>query len=160
MSGRRGRPPTHPAGTTGADRSHAALARLKAAGGGRKTFDLSAHAIESLQVIRQRAGDRSDRDVIERLLAAELGSVSHHDAKMPVPEPARTPPTHPAAGTWLYSKGGLPQNRSTPEALLAICRMLLTHVDPKVRTRFEARIQLSVDGLATAAPSRLADFDD
>jgi hypothetical protein len=70
------RPRTHPDGTTASDRARAALARLEQSGGARKTFALSAGAIEALGAIRRSVGDRSETAVIERLLAAEWARIT------------------------------------------------------------------------------------
>ncbi|MBP2302503.1 hypothetical protein [Azospirillum picis] len=65
------RPRKHPEGTTAADRNREALARLREAGGTRKVIDLSGEAVAALAAIRQATAERSDREVIERLLLAE-----------------------------------------------------------------------------------------
>lgn len=70
------RPRKYPDGTTAADRTRVALDRLRADGGARKAFDLSAEALESLATIRAIAGDRSDRALVERLLQEELARLN------------------------------------------------------------------------------------
>jgi hypothetical protein len=62
------RPRKHESASARADASRIALV---AAGGARREFRLSPHAIESLAIIRELAGDATDTALIERLLDAE-----------------------------------------------------------------------------------------
>lgn len=79
------RPRLHPVGTTASDRARAALARLEANGGARKTFALSARAVESLAIIRRFCGDATDTALVERILEGERMRVLQSDAEPPAP---------------------------------------------------------------------------
>lgn len=65
------RPRTHPEGTSAAEMVKASVAARLAAGSRRKVLILSPRAIESLALIRETAGDRSDTALIERLIESE-----------------------------------------------------------------------------------------
>ncbi len=65
------RPRRHPEGFTATDRKRAARQALSASGGAVRQFELSARAIESIALIRERGLDRTDVALIERLVEAE-----------------------------------------------------------------------------------------
>lgn len=62
------RPRVHPPGTS---RVTARLARVRAAGGARREFVLSAETQAAIAAIRARGRDASDTALIERLVAEE-----------------------------------------------------------------------------------------
>ena len=66
------RPRTHPEGTSAADRVAMHGARLKAAGGGRRSYAFGPDTMAALAAILARAGDRSETALIARLLREEL----------------------------------------------------------------------------------------
>lgn len=63
-----GRPRKYPVGTTASEIARAATERLAANGGARKTFALSARALESMSMLRAAGDHASDTALIEALL--------------------------------------------------------------------------------------------
>lgn len=62
------RPRVHPEGTTPTQRVNASTARLKEAGGARKTFRLSPEANRALKYLVRRLNPASETDLVEQLL--------------------------------------------------------------------------------------------
>ncbi len=65
------RPRKFPPGTTATERVNDSVARLKAAGGARKTWRLSPAAHMALQAIMDKTGAATETEIIERLLIDE-----------------------------------------------------------------------------------------
>jgi hypothetical protein len=62
------RPRVHPEGSTASDRVAISTARLKEAGGARKTFRLSPEAHRALKYLTRRFKMESETAVVEKLL--------------------------------------------------------------------------------------------
>lgn len=67
------RPRVHPEGSTATDRVNASTARLRKAGGARKTFRLSPEAHRALKYLMRQLKSESETALVEKLLLEAAG---------------------------------------------------------------------------------------